>query len=37
MTSGLRERKKQATRQAISDMATLMFERAASTGSRSPR
>lgn len=27
MTSGLRERKKQATRQAISDMATLMFER----------
>jgi AcrR family transcriptional regulator len=27
MTSGLRERKKQATRQAISDIATLMFER----------
>jgi AcrR family transcriptional regulator len=27
MTSGLRERKKQATRQAISDIATGMFER----------
>src|ERR1700761_9844106 len=27
MTSGLRERKKQATRQAISDIATMMFER----------
>ena len=27
MTSGLRERKKQATRQAISDIATRMFER----------
>jgi AcrR family transcriptional regulator len=27
MTSGLRERKKQATRRAISDIATAMFER----------
>jgi AcrR family transcriptional regulator len=27
MSSGLRERKKQATRQAISDIATMMFER----------
>ena len=27
MASGLRERKKQATRQAISDIATMMFER----------
>ena len=27
MSTGLRERKKQATRQAISDIATMMFER----------
>jgi AcrR family transcriptional regulator len=27
MTSGLRQRKKEATRQAISDIATMMFER----------